>query len=306
VPRAGRWIVRPVVAAAAALTLLLTACSEGGGAKAGTPTTHAGGAPTSRDFPASPGCREGRAECVDATINTMSARLSPLADACDHNAIFALNYLRITEEYRRTIQDARAFADVSYVSRLDALFAEFYFSAYDNWAAGRTGDVAPAWTIALDVARAKQVNGIGDALLGINAHINRDLPFVLSQIGLFGPDGLSRRGDFNKFVEVLVRAFPPMISEEAARFDPTMVAPLPGEPAVALEGAVGLITSWRDAAFRNAERLTAATTPAARAAATAEIEESAAATARSVQLAYTYTRGRDTGARDAFCLVHHG
>jgi hypothetical protein len=37
------------------------------------------------------------------------------------------------------------------------------------------------------------VTGSGDLLLGISAHVNRDLPFVLASLGLVAPDGTSRK-----------------------------------------------------------------------------------------------------------------
>ena len=48
-------------------------------------------------------CTSGRLKCVDAVIKEMDRRFRPLAQACDHNAMFSLAYLRTTEEYRRAI-----------------------------------------------------------------------------------------------------------------------------------------------------------------------------------------------------------
>ena len=50
-------------------------------------------------------CTAGRTRCVDAVIREMRRRFDPLARSCDHDSIFALAYLRTTEEYRRTIED---------------------------------------------------------------------------------------------------------------------------------------------------------------------------------------------------------
>ncbi|HET6641882.1 MAG TPA: hypothetical protein VFG93_01280, partial [Gaiellaceae bacterium] len=49
-------------------------------------------------------CIAGRVQCVDKTVREMTKRFDPLASSCDHDAIFALTYLRVTEEYRRTIE----------------------------------------------------------------------------------------------------------------------------------------------------------------------------------------------------------
>src|SRR5215208_6427837 len=123
-------------------------------------------------------CAAGRTECVDKTIREMTKRFDPLVSSCDHNAIFALTYLRVTEEYRRTI-DAPFFDDTPFVNHEDTIFAHYYVAAYDGWTAGRIDQVPPAWRIAFDAARGRTVSGIGDLLLGINAHVQRDLPLVL-------------------------------------------------------------------------------------------------------------------------------
>ena len=44
-------------------------------------------------------CRAGRTRCVDAVIREMGRRFDPLAESCDHDSIFALAYLRTTEEF---------------------------------------------------------------------------------------------------------------------------------------------------------------------------------------------------------------
>ena len=89
---------------------------------------------------------------MDAVIREMQRRFDPLAESCDHASIFALAYLRTTEEYRRTIEDPTFFEDTPFVNHEDAVFARFYFDAYDAWRGGRTTDVPPAWAIAFRAA----------------------------------------------------------------------------------------------------------------------------------------------------------
>ena len=43
-------------------------------------------------------CIAGRVQCVDKVIRQMTTRFEPLASSCDHDAIFAPTYLRVTEE----------------------------------------------------------------------------------------------------------------------------------------------------------------------------------------------------------------
>ena len=82
-------------------------------------------------------CTAGRTRCVDAVIREMRRRFDPLAASCDHDSIFALAYLRTTEEYRRTIEDPTFFEDTAFVNHEDAVFARYYFDAFDAWHSGR-------------------------------------------------------------------------------------------------------------------------------------------------------------------------
>ena len=115
----------------------------------------------------------------------MTRRFDALASSCDHNAIFSLTYLRVTEEYRRTVE-APFFDDTPFVNHEDTVFARYYFAAFDAWTGGRTAEVPPAWRVAFDAAQSRAVSATGDLLLGINAHVQRDLPLVLYAPASFG------------------------------------------------------------------------------------------------------------------------
>src|SRR5215208_6391533 len=167
-------------------------------------------------------CAAGRTRCVDAVIREMQRRFDPLAEACDHDAIFSLTYLRTTEEYRRAIEDPTFFDDTPFVNHEDAVFASYYFNAVDAWRAGRRDAVPPAWAIAFQAAADRAMPASGDLSLGINAHVQRDLPFVLAGIGLVKPDGSSRKIDHDRVNEFLNRVTDDLYAEIARRFDPTI------------------------------------------------------------------------------------
>lgn len=247
-------------------------------------------------------CRDGHPSCVDATIAEMRARFAPLGRACHHNAVFALTYLRTTQTYKWARDQAGFFADPAWVNREDAVFAALYFTAYDAWAAGRRWAVPGAWLIALDAARDRRVTAAGNVLLGMNAHINRDLPYVLAAIGLTRPDGTSRKPDHDKVNEFLALVMAPVLAELSARFDPFGLA-----GGLSPEAAFDLIVTWRERAWRNAERLVAAPGPLARAVIAAEIEASATAQAVGYAALTSYTPPLTTpGPRDAHCSAHNG
>jgi hypothetical protein len=249
-----------------------------------------------------PPCEAGAPGCVEETIAEMRQRFGRLAAECDHKAVFALTYLRITEAYRDASADPATFDDVAFMNRLDRRFAELYFDAVDAYEAGDLDEVPPAWRVALDQAEAGDVGALGDAILGINAHINRDLPFVLADLGTTGPDGRSRKKDFDRVNAVLAREFVEVIEELASRFDPALrTATFQGRE-LNEDEALAIVGAWRDAAFTNAARLRAAPTPEAREALATEIEDSAEALARSLEQATT-DPAADPSERDAFCAA---
>jgi Family of unknown function (DUF5995) len=250
-------------------------------------------------------CTAGRTRCVDAVIREMRRRFDTLAVACDHDSIFALAYLRTTEEYRRTIEDPTFFEDTAFVNHEDVVFARLYFDAFDNWHKGRYDAVPPAWAIAFRAADHRAVPASGNLSLGINAHVQRDLPFALASIGLVKPDGSSRKPDHDRVNEFLNRVTDDLYAEIARRFDPTIDdGNLPG---TADDAALfQIIPTWREIAWRNAERLVSADSPEERAEVAASIEAYAASQAEAIRLASAYGPLRNSAARDAYCSMHHG
>jgi hypothetical protein len=108
------------------------------------------------------------------------------------------------------------------VNHQDAVFARYYFDQFDDWRAGRIEEVSPAWRIAFDSADRKRVSGMGNVFLGMNAHVNRDLPFVLAEIGLVKPDGTSRKVDHDRVNDFLAATNQYLLAEAAKYLDPTL------------------------------------------------------------------------------------
>jgi hypothetical protein len=246
-------------------------------------------------------CADGRPECVDVTIASMRRRFEPLARVCDHDSVFALAYLRTTQTYKWARDQPGFFADAAWVNHEDAVFAEYYFAAYDNWAAGRRETVPEAWTIAFDAARTREVTGAGDLLLGMNAHINRDLPHALADVGLTGPGGLSRKPDHDRVNRFLQAVTAPLVAELTARFDPVSFSAVPGDP------LFPLLAAWREHAWRNAELLAQAPDDAVRSVVEAQINAWAAIQARTIMTLTAYLPPLTSNtARDRYCAQHHG
>ncbi len=251
-------------------------------------------------------CVAGRSNCLNATLKEQSRIADDTASSCSHNAIFARAYVRMTQLYGHTREIPGYYQDVAYFNHVDAVFARYYTDAYYDWKAGNRADVPQSWLTAFDAAKNKKVSGSGDLLLGMNAHINRDLPYVMAAVGLVAPDGSSRKADYDAVEAWLYDATAPLIAEFAARFDPSMDDT--ADPFGLGNWALfQLVSSWRENAWRNAEALVSAPTPAARALVAANIEAEANTAAQGILLGQSYVPLlNSTVPRDAFCAAHKG
>jgi hypothetical protein len=251
-------------------------------------------------------CVAGRARCLDLIIREMRREFEPLARSCSHNAPFALAYWRITESYGEARKQPGYFQNLPVFNHVVAVFAKYYLSAWQNWKKGNRAAVPQAWQIPFDAAAGKQVSGTGNLLMGVNAHVNRDLAFVMAATGLLAPDGSSKKPDFDK-VNILINTMvEPLLAEAAARFDPSISSgssPLGAGYTLNSE----LIATWREQAWRNAESLVSAPTTEARATVAQQIETNAVAQANLYKTAMAYTPPLSTTVtRDSFCATHFG
>ncbi len=143
---------------------------------------------------------------IDALIARMTAQLDELRQARDGRAAFHATYLRTTRAVADALR-AGAFLDANWVERWDVAFAGLYLDALD---ADRRGDPVPRpWAVAFAAAAGpRSLPALQHVLLGMNAHINYDLPqallAVISDDEFGDPSVLARReADHRKIDEVL-------------------------------------------------------------------------------------------------------
>jgi Family of unknown function (DUF5995) len=248
-------------------------------------------------------CRDGSPECVQRTLAEMDRRIADMDARCDHNALFARNYRMITQVYADLPPDF--FDDPRWLANEDAVFAQLYFDAMDAWRAGRRKDVPEAWRIAFAAADGKRVQGAGDLLLGINAHVQRDMPFLLAGLGLVAPDGKSRKPDHDRMNGVLNSSYDDVLAQAVAYDDPDLAMyDAPGTADGFFE--VQMVMTWREGVWRNAERLLRARSDAERAMVAQSIEAQAAASARMIERMFPIG-GPFTGERRAaLCRARGG
>ena len=244
-------------------------------------------------------CSGGAPNCVALVVAEMERRYRPLAGACDHDAAFALMYLRVTEAVGRA---EPSFAAGRYLAHLDAVFAKSYFDAYDNWQSGRRAAVPLAWQIAFEATEHGRVTGVGDLLLGMNAHISRDLPFAVYALGSDRAGSVADRRSFEQVNAVLERVAKPMLGEESRRFDPTIARFSLPVLSASPDTFGALLAGWRNDALHDADRLVRATSVRERAAVARSIERKAATRAALITAATSrvpYSRAGKQ--RDAYC-----
>jgi hypothetical protein len=243
-------------------------------------------------------CTAGKIQCVDATVREMTKRYEDLAATCSHDTIFAMVYLRTTEMYRWSALQDGFYSDTPFINHEDAVFASYYFNAFDAYRKGDLASVPAAWKLAFDTAAARQVNANTNALLGMSAHINRDLPYVLWQIGLVKPDGTSRKPDHDKVNDFLNRV--DFGTEAQTRFDPSF------NLSTSTPATMNLIVAWREQAWRNAELLRSTENdPVAFAAAKAQIENFAVSESQTLKASGLYAPLSSSASRDSYCALHH-
>ena len=143
---------------------------------------------------------------IDAVITRMTTLLDELRQEGDGRAAFHATYLRTTRAVADALR-AGAFLDTDWVERWDVAFAGLYLDALD---AARRGDPVPRpWAVAFAAAAGQRsLPALQHVLLGMNAHINYDLPqallAVISDDEFGDPALLARReADHRKIDEVL-------------------------------------------------------------------------------------------------------
>ena len=143
---------------------------------------------------------------IDEVIERMTTLAEELRRDADGRLAFHNTYLRTTEAVARALRDG-FFADPEWVDRWDVAFARLYLDALD---AGRRGEPVPEpWAVAFRAAAAQpDLPAVRHVLLGMNAHINYDLPqallAVISDAEFGDPQVRARReADHRRIDEVL-------------------------------------------------------------------------------------------------------
>jgi hypothetical protein len=167
---------------------------------------------------------------LDDMVETLAAWEDRYRQHNDRRAIFVTLYRVVSTAMRARVQEG-AFLDPAWVHRLAVAFGNLFRAAVIAYDAGRRDEVPKAWRICFDAARAGRGLVLQDMFLGVNAHVNNDLPLALSTVSI-DPDRPKRHQD-----HAAVNAVLGSVTEEAT----TRIAALyaPGLPA--LDAAAGQV-----------------------------------------------------------------
>jgi hypothetical protein len=103
----------------------------------------------------------------------MEGLLAPLEESRDPRQFFLATYLRTTYAVRDRV--ARGdFQDNEWVERWDVAFADLYLQALTEW--NEQGATSRPWTVAFSLTEGPRIPPLRHVLLGMNAHVNYDLP----------------------------------------------------------------------------------------------------------------------------------
>jgi Family of unknown function (DUF5995) len=187
------------------------------------------------------------------------------------NRPFALLYLRTTEGMRDANNQAEFSEGQFWDAKVIPTFANYYLDAYAAWNRDDLRDVDPAWRIAFR-ANPDRLNCTQLISLGINAHVNNDLAFMIEELG-----PRYTYPDHKHVDDVLAYRTRPVVYPEIQR---ELCPGLSTEfvPATADRD----IFAWRQLAWDNAQRLLSAPTAKARDEVAREIRQHAQDKAREI------------------------
>lgn len=129
---------------------------------------------------------------IAAVVGDMQQRLDSLPARLCHQHVFLSTYQRTTRSVGAAV-DGRYFEDPGWVERWDVAFANLYLSALDaelsDTPLSHADRVPRPWRLAF--AASPDLPPLRHVLLGINAHVNYDLPQAL--LAVISDDDFSDR-----------------------------------------------------------------------------------------------------------------
>lgn len=209
-------------------------------------------------------------------VDRMQAIIDAWEAASDRRAIFLECYALMTRNMLAAISEGK-FEDNAWVTIWLHHFTDYYFKALQAY--DELPEKAPlVWRYAFDAARRPNVHVLRNLVLGINAHINFDLVFALSDMlqsewaSLTPEQRQSRYRDHGLVNEIISDTIDSVQNQIVDRYDAMMevvdkiLGPLDEWM------TIWMIRDWREHVWENAVRLIEATDESERQAMIAAVE----------------------------------
>ena len=219
-------------------------------------------------------------------IEQMDNLLASWEAGDDRRRIFLGCYKMMTQNMLDALL-VEDFEDVVWVTGLLEHFAAYYFKALETYEQGQNS--APkVWQYAFEASRRPQTNVLQNLVLGVNAHINYDLVFAISDLLLPEWDQLSeeqlqvRYRDHCHVNDIIYKTIDRVQDQIIERFDPgfglidKLLGPL-DEWMTRL-----MISDWREEVWKHAVHLIETRDEQDRLAYTREVEEFSIKRAQSI------------------------
>jgi hypothetical protein len=147
-------------------------------------------------------------QSMDDIINGLTALEQAFRESEDRRGVFVTAYVLITQETKRRIE-GQQFEDGAWVTRFAVSFANRYRVALVHYENNELNLVSKSWIASFDTSSQGSGLVIQDLILGINAHVNHDLPVALNDVSI-DPDRELRHRDYTAVNDALTTAITPV------------------------------------------------------------------------------------------------
>jgi hypothetical protein len=161
-----------------------------------------------------------RAPTHEERLGALEARLDELALTYearrDSRCVFTYAYALMTRRLKERLDDA-GLTDPGWIVALAEEFGGLYISAVTAWDGDRDR-VPPGWRSVFGTICPKRTSPLEDLVFAMAAHIIRDLPHALIEVGLVDSTGNSHIADFHAINKIMGDTVDEMQSEISARY----------------------------------------------------------------------------------------
>ncbi len=159
----------------------------------------------------------GSVERLDALAARLDACAGALEARKDARCVFTHAYALMTRRLAAELA-AGDLDDPRWVVDLGEAFAEKYFSALEAY--DRGGEPPAAWQAVFATIGSRRTSVLEDLAFGVYAHIVRDLPHTLHEVGLTDAGGRSRLRDHHTVTAIVGRAIDDVQAAVGERYGP--------------------------------------------------------------------------------------